>query len=78
MDVLIEVLLRAGVQLRLADLAVLAALGITAAAVRAPRIAIVAMRDDDVVRAGTAFIAFMRDPKHRAVWTAGGFDPPPQ
>ncbi len=27
--------------------------------------------------AGAAFIAFMRDPKHRAVWTQGGFDPPP-
>jgi molybdate transport system substrate-binding protein len=27
--------------------------------------------------AGEAFIAFMRDPKHRAVWTHGGFDPPP-
>ena len=27
--------------------------------------------------AGEAFIAFMCDPKHRAVWTHGGFDPPP-
>jgi molybdate transport system substrate-binding protein len=27
--------------------------------------------------AGAAFIAFMGDPKHRAVWTQGGFDPPP-
>jgi molybdate transport system substrate-binding protein len=27
--------------------------------------------------AGAAFIAFMCDPKHRAVWTEGGFDPPP-
>jgi molybdate transport system substrate-binding protein len=26
--------------------------------------------------AGAAFIAFMRDPKHRAIWTDGGFDPP--
>jgi len=26
--------------------------------------------------AGTAFIAFMADPKNRAVWTQGGFDPP--
>ncbi len=26
--------------------------------------------------AGEAFIAFMADPKHRAVWTHGGFDPP--
>jgi molybdate transport system substrate-binding protein len=28
--------------------------------------------------AGAAFIAFMRDPAHRAVWGHGGFDPPPQ
>jgi len=27
--------------------------------------------------AGKAFIAFMGGPKHRAVWTEGGFDPPP-
>ena len=26
--------------------------------------------------AGAAFIAFMADPKNRAVWTQGGFDPP--
>jgi len=26
--------------------------------------------------AGAAFIAFMADPAHRAVWTHGGFDPP--
>jgi molybdate transport system substrate-binding protein len=26
--------------------------------------------------AGTAFIAFMSDRQHRAVWTQGGFDPP--
>jgi molybdate transport system substrate-binding protein len=26
---------------------------------------------------GAAFIAFMSDPKHRAIWTDGGFDPPP-
>jgi molybdate transport system substrate-binding protein len=26
--------------------------------------------------AGAAFIAFMRDPAHRAVWDHGGFDPP--
>jgi len=26
--------------------------------------------------AGAAFIAFMSDPKHRAVWGEGGFDPP--
>ena len=26
--------------------------------------------------AGTAFIAFMADPQHRAVWSGGGFDPP--
>jgi len=26
--------------------------------------------------AGGAFIAFMTDPQHRAVWTSGGFDPP--
>jgi molybdate transport system substrate-binding protein len=26
--------------------------------------------------AGAAFIAFMTDKKHRAVWTEGGFDPP--
>ena len=25
---------------------------------------------------GTAFIAFMADPRHRAIWSAGGFDPP--
>jgi molybdate transport system substrate-binding protein len=27
--------------------------------------------------AGTKFIAFMADPNQRAVWTQGGFDPPP-
>jgi molybdate transport system substrate-binding protein len=27
--------------------------------------------------AGASFIAFMADAKHRAVWTNGGFDPPP-
>jgi molybdate transport system substrate-binding protein len=27
--------------------------------------------------AASAFIAFMRDPQHRAVWDHGGFDPPP-
>jgi molybdate transport system substrate-binding protein len=27
--------------------------------------------------AGGAFIAFMADPKHRAVWAKGGFDPAP-
>ncbi len=27
--------------------------------------------------AAAAFIAFMGDPKHRAIWTNGGFDPPP-
>ena len=27
--------------------------------------------------AGEAFIAFMADPKRRAVWAHGGFDPPP-
>ena len=27
--------------------------------------------------AAAAFIAFMRDPAHRAVWAHGGFDPPP-
>jgi molybdate transport system substrate-binding protein len=27
--------------------------------------------------AAAAFIAFMRDPTHRGVWTHGGFDPPP-
>ena len=26
--------------------------------------------------AGAAFIAFMADPQHRAVWSEGGFDPP--
>jgi molybdate transport system substrate-binding protein len=26
---------------------------------------------------GASFIAFMADPEHRAVWTNGGFDPPP-
>jgi hypothetical protein len=26
--------------------------------------------------AGEAFIAFMRDPAHRAVWDRGGFDKP--
>jgi molybdate transport system substrate-binding protein len=26
---------------------------------------------------GAAFIAFMSDPKHRVIWTDGGFDPPP-
>jgi len=29
-----------------------------------------------VPEAGAAFIAFMSDPKHRAVWTEGGFEPP--
>jgi molybdate transport system substrate-binding protein len=27
--------------------------------------------------AGAAFIVFMVDPKHRAIWTKGGFDPAP-
>jgi len=27
-------------------------------------------------QAGAAFIAFMSDPKNRALWIAGGFDPP--
>jgi molybdate transport system substrate-binding protein len=27
-----------------------------------------------VADAGTAFVAFMRDPAHRAVWAQGGFD----
>jgi molybdate transport system substrate-binding protein len=31
-----------------------------------------------VPEVGAAFIAFMRDPKHRATWTQGGFDPPEQ
>jgi molybdate transport system substrate-binding protein len=26
--------------------------------------------------AAAAFIAFMTDPRHRAAWSAGGFDPP--
>jgi hypothetical protein len=26
--------------------------------------------------AGTAFVAFMRDPAHRVVWAQGGFDAP--
>jgi hypothetical protein len=25
--------------------------------------------------AAAAFIAFMTDPRHRAAWSAGGFDP---
>lgn len=29
-----------------------------------------------VADAGTAFVAFMRDPAHRAVWAQGGFDAP--
>jgi len=28
-------------------------------------------------QAAAAFLAFMNDPKNRAVWAAGGFDPPP-
>jgi molybdate transport system substrate-binding protein len=31
----------------------------------------------DAPDAGKAFIAFMRDAANRAVWTRGGFDPPP-
>jgi molybdopterin biosynthesis enzyme len=52
-----EVLLRAGTQLRLCDLAAVAALGIAEANVRESRICIVAMGDDAIVHAIASFIA---------------------